>query len=72
MAFACSRGRRFASWDRFLFPYPFGRGVYSFGSPLFYGEGDTPEEFRERLQQAMEENDGRARARLEEHGVSAV
>jgi hypothetical protein len=72
MAFACSRGRRFASWDRFLLPYPFGRGVYSFGPPLFYGEGDTPEGFLQRLQQAMEENDDRARARLEEHGVSAV
>jgi hypothetical protein len=72
MAFACSRGHRFASWDRFLLPYPFGRGVYAFGPPLYYGEADSSADFRARLQQAMEENERRAHARLEELGVSAV
>lgn len=72
LAFACSRGHRFASWDRFLLPYPFSRGVFSYGPPLRFSEGETPEEFRTRLQLAMDENNRRAAARLEELGVSAV
>jgi lysophospholipid acyltransferase (LPLAT)-like uncharacterized protein len=72
MAFVCNRGRRFSSWDRFLLPYPFGRGVYSFGEPLFFEKGEGPENFRLRVQKAMEENVERARTRLEEHGLSAV
>jgi lysophospholipid acyltransferase (LPLAT)-like uncharacterized protein len=72
MAFACSRGHRFASWDRFLLPFPFSRGVFSFGPAVHYESGESPADFQARLQQAMEENDRRARARLEEQGVSAV
>jgi lysophospholipid acyltransferase (LPLAT)-like uncharacterized protein len=72
VAFVCSRGRRFGSWDRFLLPYPFARAVYSFGPPLLIEAGEEPEAFQEKLQRAMEENEGRARARLEELGVSAV
>lgn len=72
MTFVCGRGHRFGSWDRFLLPYPFGRGVFAYGQPVRFGEDDTPEGFRGRLQQAMGENERRARARLEEHGLSAV
>lgn len=72
MAFACSRGRRFASWDRFLLPYPFGRAVYAFGEPLFYSREESVEDFSLRLQLAMEANNRRAAARLEAQGVSAV
>ncbi|NIR33344.1 MAG: lysophospholipid acyltransferase family protein [Desulfuromonadales bacterium] len=72
MAFACSRGHRFSSWDRFLLPFPFSRGVYSFGEPLTYEKTETAEQFRKRLQTAMEENVDKARQRLEVHGVSAV
>ncbi|WP_429884931.1 lysophospholipid acyltransferase family protein [Geoalkalibacter halelectricus] len=72
VAFVCSRGRRFASWDRFLLPYPFSRGVFSFGAPMLYERGEDPETFRARLQQAMDDNERRAAARLEEQGVSAV
>jgi len=31
---ALSRGRRLPSWDRFLLPLPFGRGVICFGAPI--------------------------------------
>jgi lysophospholipid acyltransferase (LPLAT)-like uncharacterized protein len=31
---ALSRGRRLPSWDRFLLPLPFGRGVICFGAPV--------------------------------------
>jgi lysophospholipid acyltransferase (LPLAT)-like uncharacterized protein len=72
MAFACSRGHRFASWDRFLLPFPFSRGVFSFGPAIQFVAGESPTNFQARLQQAMEENDRRARARLEEQGASAV
>lgn len=72
MAFACSHGRRFASWDRFLLPYPFGRGVYAFGEPLYYDPTETPEQFRLRVQAAMEANDHRAAEHLKSYGLSAV
>lgn len=72
MAFVSSRGHRFASWDRFLLPFPFCRGVLAYGAFLHYESGETEESFRSRLQQAMEENEARARNRLEATGVSAV
>lgn len=72
MAFAVSRGHRFSSWDRFLLPFPFGRGVYSFSPPVFFHKEEGSESFRLRLQNALEENNRQARARLEEYGVSAV
>lgn len=72
MAFACSRGHRFSSWDRFLLPLPPGRGVFSFGAPLDYAEDDTMESFRQKLQRAMEENVQVAEERLRHYGLSAV
>ncbi|MFA5517434.1 MAG: lysophospholipid acyltransferase family protein [Desulfuromonadales bacterium] len=72
LAVVCSRGHRFASWDRFLLPFPFCRGVLAYGEPLFYAAGEAEESFRRRLQQAMEENELKARNHLESSGVSAV
>lgn len=72
MAFACSRGHRFASWDRFLLPYPFARGVFAFGEPLYCAKGDDPEAFAQQLQAAMKATNQRARQCLEDRGVSAV
>jgi hypothetical protein len=72
MAFVCSRGHRFASWDRFLLPYPLARGIYAFGEAVIYRKEEEVESFQARLQQAMEENVRRAGARLENYGVSAV
>lgn len=72
MAFVCSRGHRFASWDRFLLPYPFSRGVYSFGEAVFYSPGESTDSFRNRLELAMRQNQQRAEARLEVMGVCAV
>lgn len=72
MAFACSRGYRFRSWDRFLLPYPFGRGVFSFGAPVCYHRGETIEDFRQRLLDAMALTQQQALEHLEEYGVSAV
>lgn len=72
MAFCCSRGFRFSSWDRFLFPLPFGRGIYAFGEPLRYSQEEGVDGFRERLLLAMKQVQDKAQARLEELGVSAV
>ncbi|SHI57283.1 hypothetical protein SAMN02745165_00444 [Malonomonas rubra DSM 5091] len=72
MAFACSRGHRFASWDKFILPYPFGRVVYAFGEPVIFERDEGVDAFRDRLIAAMEENQLRAKACLEAHGVSAV
>jgi len=72
LAFACSRGHRFKSWDRFLLPYPFSRGVYSFGKPLYFDKQEGTDLFRERLKKAMQENQCRAESRLESYGLSAV
>ena len=72
LSFVCSRGYRFASWDRFLLPFPFGQAVFLYGQPLRFEPGENSAAFAERLQQAMEENERRARVRLEESGVSAV
>ena len=72
MAFACNKGYRFSSWDRFLLPAPFSRGVYSFGKPLYYGESLDADQFRDQLHEAMLENQRAAEAGLERHGLSAV
>ena len=72
MAFACSRGHRFASWDRFLLPYPFSKGVYSFGEALFYQQGESAESFRERIELAMICNQRTAEDYLEARGETAV
>jgi hypothetical protein len=70
--FQCSRGYRFASWDRFLFPYPFARGVFVYGPPLFFAEGEDAEAFRLRLDAAMQENERKGAAHLEAYGLSPV
>lgn len=72
VALVSSRGHRFNSWDRFLLPYPFGRIVYSYGEPLYCGRNDDLEQFKQQLQQAMNDNCRRAQTRLESYGLSAV
>ncbi len=72
MAFVCSRGHRFASWDRFLLPFPFARAVYSFGPPLWFDKSEDVDTFCARLQQAMNENTQRASTRLEAFGVFPI
>ncbi len=72
MAFVCSRGHRFKSWDRFLLPYPFGRGIYSYGEPLYFDKQEGVDGFRQRLLLAMQANQQLAEAQLESYGLSAV
>ena len=72
MAFSCSHGHRFQSWDRFLLPYPFGRGVYAFGEPLAYEKGEPAEDFRRRVQEGMLDTSRKAADYLKQYGLSAV
>ncbi len=72
VAFVCSRGHRFASWDRFVCPYPFSRGVFSYGAPVYYDDEAGADDFRERLIFAMHNNESRAKTRLESYGLSAL
>lgn len=72
MALASSRGHRFASWDRFLLPYPFARLVFVYGAPLYCRKEDDPQRFRQQLEQAMKETQLIAEQRLTTYGLSAV
>ena len=72
MAFVCSHGHRFQSWDRFLLPYPWGRAVYCFGGPLWYEKSEKIESCLSRLQIAMDDNTRRAGEHLSQYGLSAV
>ncbi len=60
LSFASSRSRRFNSWDRFLLPYPFSRGVFVWGEPLYYRKGETVEDFRRRIEDALRDTTRRA------------
>lgn len=72
LAFVCSRGRRFGSWDRFLLPYPGSRGVFSYGPPLYYDRSLGNESFKVELNKAMQQNQQRAELKLESYGCRAV
>ena len=72
LAYVCSRGYRFRSWDRFLFPYPFARAVYCYGPPQYFLREESLEQCRQRLQAAMEENQRQAESMLESQGATAV
>ena len=72
MSFACSGGYRFASWDRFLLPYPFSTGIFCYSQPIYPEDGEDLESFRLRIKEKMAENQWKAERRLEEFGVSSV
>ncbi len=72
VAFVCSRGHRFNSWDRFVCPYPFARAVYAYGEPVYYHENEDIEHFHDRLIAAINENERQAMIRLESYGLSAI
>ena len=53
VTFATSRCRILSSWDRFLFPYPFGRGIVRIGDPITVPR-DADENVSELLRQNLE------------------
>ena len=60
LAYSCSRAKRFTSWDRFMLPYPFSRGVIVWGEPLYCSAGEHAEAFRQRIEQSLREVTARA------------
>ena len=57
LAFACSRRQLFSSWDHFMVPYPFSRGLFLYGKPMFVSrESDDPSLEADRLMLEMQLN----------------
>jgi lysophospholipid acyltransferase (LPLAT)-like uncharacterized protein len=54
VAFGASSCKVMSSWDGFIVPYPFSRGVFLYGEPMYVEEGAGPEEM-ERARLALEE-----------------
>ncbi|MCU0985245.1 MAG: lysophospholipid acyltransferase family protein [Acetobacteraceae bacterium] len=50
---AVSRARRLRSWDRLMFPLPFGRGAIVYGAPLAPVGWETEEALREAIAAGM-------------------
>lgn len=64
LTFSASKKKIFGTWDRFLFPYPFSRGVFIWGEPIYVdrnGDRDYLEERRlfveKRLNELTDEAD---------------
>lgn len=55
ISFSASQSIRFTSWDRFMFPMPFSRGVFVVGEPLLFTKGEDMEDFRLRIENALRE-----------------
>ena len=58
LTFNASRKKIFRSWDRFLLPYPFSRGVFIWGKPIFvprHLDGDALEQKRLLLETRLRE-----------------
>lgn len=49
-----TRPRFLRSWDRYLLPMPFSRGVIVYGEPLARAEGESPEAFLARVDAAVD------------------
>jgi hypothetical protein len=53
VTFSVRGGKEFASWDRFLLPRPFTRGVFRWGEPLWVTDEDDSEQARTELEARM-------------------
>jgi len=60
MTFSASSCFRATSWDRFMIPYPFSRGVLYVGEPLRHEPGEEMEAFRLRLETALKDVNAKA------------
>lgn len=55
VTFSASPCARATSWDRFMIPYPFSRGVLYVGDPVRYEKGEDMESFRLRVESALQD-----------------
>lgn len=66
ISFAATRTRTLASWDRFVVPLPFTRGVYALGAPLVVAADAPPETARSQIEDALNRLDDEVEAMLAE------
>ncbi len=45
--YSCSNAIRLSSWDHFIIPLPFGRGVFSVGTPIYVDRSASPADIEE-------------------------
>jgi lysophospholipid acyltransferase (LPLAT)-like uncharacterized protein len=64
LAWSTSRRRAFPSWDRFILPYPYSRGVYVWGDPLRV-PADADDAAMEAARAALEEELNRITAQAD-------
>ncbi|HLB05282.1 MAG TPA: lysophospholipid acyltransferase family protein [Thermodesulfobacteriota bacterium] len=55
LTFGSSKKKVFASWDAFNLPYPFSRGVFMWGEPIYVSKEDDIEEKRKELEGKLRE-----------------
>lgn len=58
LTFSASKKKIFGTWDRFLLPYPFSKGVFIWGEPIYVeprGDRDHVEEKRRFLEKRLNE-----------------
>ncbi len=55
LTFGSSRKKVFGSWDSFNLPYPFSRGVFMWGEPIYVKKEDDMEEKRKELEGKLRE-----------------
>ncbi|MFA9461545.1 lysophospholipid acyltransferase family protein [Thiohalorhabdus methylotrophus] len=55
VTYSVRRGKVFSSWDGFLLPRPFTRGVFCWGEPHWVDAGDDSERARADLETAMQQ-----------------
>lgn len=55
LTFGSSKKKVFASWDAFNLPYPFSRGVFMWGEPIYVRKEDDMEEKRKELETRLRE-----------------
>ena len=60
ISFSASRSIRLKSWDRFMFPLPFSRGVFVVGEPVRYEKSEDMEAFRLRIESVLREATAKA------------
>ncbi|MDT8317977.1 MAG: lysophospholipid acyltransferase family protein [bacterium] len=53
VTFGASRKKIFASWDAFEMPYPFSRGAFLWGEPIYIGKKDDLAEKRAELESRL-------------------
>lgn len=47
ISYSAQRIKAFDSWDRFVLPYPFTKGTFIYGNPIFVPKGSTPKKEKE-------------------------